>query len=135
MHDLAHEIAEAIETGHSELRVYEYVSDLIDPPAAWLSFPEVVYDLDAEDSYVANFRVHVAVSRASDRGAYKALTPYLRAGGIKASIETDPTLGGKADSVRVSRSSVAPLTIAGMDYLGATFEVEVYVALSEEGMS
>jgi hypothetical protein len=44
---------------------------------------------------------------------------------VKAAIEGDPTLGGKADTVRVLRAETAAMTVGGADYLAATFETEV----------
>lgn len=114
----------------SGLRVFDFAPDSISPPAAIVSLPDnVEYD-------VAMFRgadrltipVHVLVGKVSDRNARDRLGDYLAGTGatsVKTAIEADKTLGGAADSVRVESATVSVITIAGMEFLSATFIVDV----------
>jgi hypothetical protein len=118
--------------GVTGLRVYDYAADNAAPPAAIVSLPRTVeYDAVAgrgADRLV--IPVTVLVGRVSDRTARDQLGQYISGTGpssIKTAIKgVDPTLGGAAQTVRVTEATVDVVTIAAIDYLGASFDVEVY---------
>lgn len=118
--------------GVTGLRVYDYAADAANPPAAIVSLPETVeYDVVAgrgADRVV--IPVTVLVGKVSDRAARDNLSQYVAGTGaqsIKSAVEgTDPTLGGVCHSVRVTDARVDVVTIQAVDYLGASFNVEVY---------
>lgn len=118
--------------GVTGLRVYDYAPDVANPPAAVVALPdEVEYDLTggrAADR--ALIPVTVLVGRVSDRAARDQLAAYVSGTGaqsIKTAIEggTDSNLGGVAHTVRVGSARIEMVTVGGIEYLGASFDVEV----------
>lgn len=113
----------------SGLRTYDYPADAVAVPAAVVLFPELSYDdTMARGADRATFQVLVLVGKASDRSARDALALYLNGTGaksIKTVIEADRTLGGSAQTTRVTEARVETFTVGGADYLGARFTVEV----------
>ena len=112
------------------LRTFAFPPDSVSPPAAVVGFPETVaYDATmarGEDRIV--FPVYVLVGKVSDRTAAPRLCAYLDGSGatsVKTAIESDKTLGGAADSIRVTDADTSVMTVGGTDYLAATFSVEV----------
>lgn len=118
--------------GVTGLRVYDYAADAASPPAAIVALPEMVeYDSvagRAADRVV--IPVTVLVGKVSDRAARDQLAQYVSGTGaasVKTAIEGgDPPLGGAAHTVRVTTARIDVVTIQAVDYLGASFEVEVY---------
>jgi hypothetical protein len=100
-------------------RSFDYVPDAVAVPCAIVGYPDVAYDNDMSNTHTATFRVHLLVGRATDRTAYKNLTPHLAPSKVKAALELDGT-------IRVTAASVSPIAVAETDYIGATFTVEVF---------
>ena len=108
----------------SGLRVYDYASDRVSPPAAIVGWPETI---EFDQTYVrgadmATFPVAVIVGRVSDRASRDVLTAYVPL--VKAAL--DGTLGGAVASARVTSADINPITVAGVDYVAATFMLEAY---------
>lgn len=115
------------------LRVFDYPVEKFDPPAAVVGLPtEVPYDnTKARGQDRATFPVFVAVGGAFERAARDALAPYVAGAGassIKAALQADRTLGGACGTlqVRAARSDGSGITVNGVRYTGAVFEVEVW---------
>lgn len=112
------------------LRVYDYPPDAIAVPAAVVAFPDAVeYDRTyraGSDSAV--FTVHIVVGKMSDRASRDAVGAYVgRAGpSVKTTLEADPTLGGAIQTLRAERAQLVTMTVGGVEYLAASFDVEVY---------
>jgi hypothetical protein len=113
----------------SGLRVADYPSDAANPPQAIVSLPETVeYDTvmgRGADRVV--IPVTVLVGRVSDRAARDALALYVSGSGassVKSAVDGD--LGGIAHTARVTGATVNIVTIQAVDYLGASFDVEVF---------
>jgi hypothetical protein len=114
------------------LRVYDYAADAAAPPAAIVPLPETVeYDTVAgrgADRVV--IPVLILVGKVSDRAARDQLAQYVSGTGslsVKAAIEGgNSDLGGTAHTVRVTGARVDIVTIQAIDYLGASFDCEVY---------
>lgn len=111
------------------LRVADYPSDSANPPQAIVSLPETV-EYDAVMGRGADrvvIPVTVLVGRVSDRAARDLIAQYVSGTGpmsVKAAIDGD--LAGSAQTVRVSGATLNVVTIGAVDYLGASFDVEVY---------
>ncbi len=113
------------------LRAFDYMPEVIAPPTAIVQLPEGInYDLTfgrGADTY--DLRVLLLVAKGTDRAASANLAGYLNAAGptsVKAAVEADDTLGGLVDVANVKRArGVGSYTVAGVEYLGATFDVEV----------
>ena len=113
------------------LRVYDFPPDKIETPAGIVTFPEpLTYDSTmARGCDDADFVVWAIVSKVSDRNARDQLAAYMNGTGsksIKAAIEADVSLGGAAQSCRVSEATVSTISFNGTDsYIGARFLVNV----------
>lgn len=111
-------------------RVFDYPPDSVSPPAAIVGYP-TVWSYDAtyrRGRDTAVFPVTVVVGKVSDRASRDVLAPYVTGDGassVKVAIEADRTLGGAAGSCSVRGAEFATVTIAAVEYLAASFDVEV----------
>lgn len=113
------------------LRVYDYPPDVIAEPAGVIAYPESVdYDLTYRGGADrALFPIHVLTGKVSDRASRDRIGAYVARTGtasVKTTLEADPTLGGVVDSLRVESATFSTMAVAGLEYLAATFNVEVY---------
>jgi len=92
-------------------------------------YPDTIdFDLNANrgaDTFT--FIVYVLVGRADDRTAQNRLDGYVVGeSSVKAAIEADRTLGGAANTCRVTTMrNYQQVSIGETVYLGVEFEVEV----------
>lgn len=115
----------------STLSVYGYVPDFVEPPTAVVGVMETInYDASMQrgaDRY--EIPVFLYVSRVDAQDSQETLDGYLASSGatsVKAQIESDTTLNGEAQSVRVvSASNYGVYEINNVAYLGVEFIVEV----------
>jgi len=112
----------------SGLRTSATVPDAPRPPIAVVIPDRIEYDLNANrgaDRFF--FTVTLLASRADERTAQINLDKYLVGPqSIKTAIETDRTLGGRADTCRVtSMQNYAAVPVGEVTYLSAQFIVEV----------
>jgi hypothetical protein len=111
------------------LRVSTYPSERANPPQAIVSLPELV-EYDAVMGRGADrvvIPVTVLVGKVSDRAARAQLARYVSGEGaesIKAAV--DGELGGAAQTARVTGATINVITIEAIEYLGASFDVEIY---------
>ena len=116
----------------SGLRTAATVPDQINPPVAVVMPTSITYDLafarTGGDEY--EFSVMVIVGRVDERMAQNKLDAYCSGTGsqsIKAAIESERTLGGKAFDCRVtSLRNYTQVSVADVTYLAADFAVQVY---------
>lgn len=124
--DVMEEIGQVLD-GIDGLRVYPYPADMVTPPAAVLSYPEVTYDETMRrgmDRY--SHPLWILVGKVSDRGAKKVIAPYLDGAGsssIKATLEAHTWQS--CDSVRVQTAIPDVVTIAAVDYLAYQFTLDI----------
>jgi len=115
----------------STLSVYGYVPDMIEPPTAIIGVMDAIdYDASMQrgaDKY--EIPIYLYVSRVDAQDSQETLDGYLASAGatsVKAQVESDSSLNGEAQSVRVvSASNYGVYTINNIDYLGVEFIVEV----------
>ena len=115
----------------TSLSVYGFVPDSIEPPTAVVGVMEAIdYDASMQrgaDKY--DIPVYLYVSRVDAQDSQETLDGYLASSGassVKAQIESDSTLNGQAQSVRVaSASNYGVYNINNISYLGVEFIVEV----------
>jgi len=127
MQDLRDGLADRMSTV-SGLRTSATVPDNPRPPIAVVMPERIVYDLNARrgaDTFF--FTIILIVARADDRAAQDNLDKYLVGdGSIKQAVEGDRTLGGVANTCRVTEmTNYASLPIGEVLYLAAQFTVEV----------
>lgn len=116
------------------LRTAPTVPDNINPPIAVVMPNTITYDTAfarmGGDEY--EFLVMVIVGRVDERTAQNRLDAYCSGSGassVKAAIESDKTLGGKAFDCRVtSLRNYNQLTVGDSTYLSAEFVVQVFSA-------
>lgn len=114
------------------LRVYDYAADAAAPPAAIVSLPQTVeYDtVSGRGADRVVVPVLVLVGKVSDRAARDQIAQYVSGTGslsIKTAIEGNGSdLGAVAHTVRVTEARVDVVTIQGIDYVGASFDCEVF---------
>ena len=128
--DIRNGIGTALES-ISSLMVYKYVPDSIEPPTAIVGIVDNVnYDLtEARGADRYAIPVFLYVSRVDAQDSQETLDSYLASSGassVKTKIESDITLGGVAQSVRVVEAdNYGVYSINNIDYLGVEFTVEV----------
>ena len=110
------------------LRVYDFPSDHITPPAAVLAYPdEITYDATyARGMDRMTLPVLVMVGKANDRAARNNLVEYADGSGaksIKAVVEAGTYTA--FDTVRVVRVEFDVVRIAGVDYAAALFDLDI----------
>lgn len=115
----------------SGLRVSTYIPDDISPPVAVISAPTITYDTAFRDGlHTYDFTVTVIVGRTSERNAQARLDDYADPTGalsIKTALESDPTLGGAAQTLRVTRTNGNQVVQVGETiYAAVEFTVVVY---------
>jgi len=117
----------------SGLRTYATLPDAINPPV----FAVIEQDLDFQQTFGVGgltdtlFHPGVFVSRGDTPAGRTLLAGYIAPDGaasIRAALETDRTLGGTCKTLIVERvrGSGRLYEIAGVMYLGATFDVRVW---------
>jgi len=113
------------------LRTSAFVPDEPKPPIAVIFPDNISFDTAFNrglDTY--SFSVQVIVSKVSDRNAQSNLDGYCNPDGaqsVKAAIESDRTLGGLIQDLRVTEArDYRAATINENTYLTVTFVVTVY---------
>jgi len=115
----------------TSLSVYKYIPDMIEPPTAIVGVMQRInYDSTMQrgaDKY--EIPVFVYVSRVDAQDSQETLDGFLVSSGsssVKAQVESDTTLNGQAQSVRVVEArDYGVYNINNIDYLGVEFLIEV----------
>lgn len=122
------QIADQIDT-ITGLRVRGYPADSITPPSALVTYPET-YTYDATYGRgmdrIEELPVAVLVGKVADRSTRDRITQYVNGSGpasIKAVIESGTYTA--FHTVRVTGVTFDVVTIAAVDYLGATFTLDI----------
>ncbi|HEX5120360.1 MAG TPA: hypothetical protein VFW65_34695 [Pseudonocardiaceae bacterium] len=126
--DVMDELGTALETIDG-LKVFPYYADRLVPPAAVLAWPDpLAYDdTMVRGSDRVTLHLFVMVGRFDARTTRDRLSQYLDGSGdasVKAAVE-----GGTytaLDTVRVVQATVDSYTSAGVELLGADFELDIY---------
>lgn len=114
--------------GVSGLRAFAFVKGNVAPPVALVMLPETIeYDVTyARGADRITLDVVVAVGKADSRSAFDAISAYASGSGsssIKAAIEAGTYTS--LHTVRVTSATFDVITIGAVDYLGATFQVDI----------
>jgi hypothetical protein len=117
----------------SGLRSSAYIPDNPQPPVAVVMPGRITYDQAfgrGSDEY--SFTIMLIVGRVADRASQTTLDGYCESSGsrsVKAAIEGDRSLGGKALDCRVTEmTSQGSLAIGDVTYHTAEFSVTVIAA-------
>jgi len=121
------DLAAALET-IPKLRAHPYWADRITPPAAVVGWPDPLdYDATyARGADTAELPVIVLAGKVDARSARDTLARYADGSGeysVKAAIEAHNACS--YDTARVTRAEFGFSLVAGVEYLAATFYVEI----------
>jgi hypothetical protein len=114
----------------SGLRTSAELPDQPSPPIAVVQLNNVTYDQAFQGGLVLyNFTITVIVGRVAERVAQQRLNAFAStgAGGIKAALQSDRTLGGHAFDVKLQEmTNIGAITLGEQQYLAAEFAAIVY---------
>jgi hypothetical protein len=108
-------------------RAYEWPTESVNPPCAVVGYPttlefDTVFQRGGDRAVIP---VWILVGKVSDRTARDELSTLITgATGVKDALDGD--LGGACQTARVTDCTVETVAIAGVNYLSARFDVEVY---------
>lgn len=110
------------------LRVYAYPPDDVTPPAAVVAYPDTLtYDATyGRGTDRMSVPVVVLVGKVSDRASRDRLAVYADGSGersFKAALEVEDYT--TCDFVRVESAEFDVMRMAGVDYLAATFTLDI----------
>jgi hypothetical protein len=112
------------------MRVYELIPTPAIAPAAIVGQLDFTFDLNnARGLDQANLDVVVLVGRFSERAGQNDLDKYLAGSGaysIKAAIESDRTLGGACDTLRVTSAEAGTYLSGDIEFLSYRYRVTIY---------
>jgi len=125
--DVMSELADRLDTIEG-LRVFPYTANKVAPPAASVGLPdEYTYDAAyGRGADALTVPIVVVVGKLDARSSHLQLSRYADGSGersVKAAVEAGET--DAFDSARVTSVDFAVITIAAVDYLGATFTVDI----------
>lgn len=109
------------------LRVHKEPPSTVNPPAAVVVFPDIEFDgTYGRGMDTLSLPVVLVISKAVDRVSRKQVTPYVSGSGAK-SIKSVIESGTYTtfDVVRVANVEFAVATIGAVDYLTATFTLNI----------
>ena len=113
-----------------DLRIYDIIPDVIVPPCVVVGQLDFTFDLNnARGLDQANLDVFVVVQRFSERTGQNKLDKFLAGSGaysIKAAIESDRTLGGACDTLRVTSAESGTYQMGDIDYLSYRYRLTVW---------
>lgn len=113
------------------LRVIDHPTDSYNPPCAVIEPNRVDYHGAFSTGLVTyTFTVTVLVARTVDRLVLDRIDPYIAptgASSVKAVVESDQTLGGVVQAVKVgSAAQIVTYQTADASYFGGQIEVTIY---------
>jgi hypothetical protein len=115
------------------LRVYApngLPSSLNDLPAALIMLGPTDYNEAFDGDSAFNFRIVIVLAKQDQPSTLDKLLDYIETSGtysVKAAIEADRTLNGKADTCQLIRNTgLVPVEWGGITYLGTEFELKVW---------
>lgn len=115
-------------TGIEGLRVFPYWADRVTPPAAVIGWPDpLTYDTTARrGSDRMSMPISVLVGKVDARTSRDMMSRYADGAGlssVKVALEAEGYTA--CDSVRVQSCEFAVMTVAAVEYLSATFAVDI----------
>ena len=112
------------------LRVYDLVPDVIVPPCAIIGQLDLTFDLNnARGLDQASVDIFVLVQRFSERTGQDKLDLLLAgsgSGSIKTALESDRTLGGLVDTLRVISADSGTYTSGETSFLSYRYNLTIW---------
>ena len=114
----------------SRLRIYENIPDVVVPPCAVVGQLDFTFDIDnARGLDQASVDVYVIVQRLSERTGQDKLDNFLAGSGkgsIKTAIESDRSLGGLVDTLRVISAESGTYTSGEQSFLSYRYNLTIW---------
>ena len=114
----------------ARLRIYDTIPDVVVPPCAVVGQLDFTFDLDnARGLDQASVDVYVIVQRISERTGQDKLDNFLAGSGtgsIKTAIESDRSLGGLVDTLRVISAESGTYTSGDQSFLSYRYNVTIW---------
>ena len=114
----------------SRLRIYENIPDVIVPPCAVVGQLDFTFDVDnARGLDQASVDIYVIVQRISERTGQDKLDNFLAGSGkgsIKTAIESDRSLGGLVDTLRVISAESGTYTSGEQSFLSYRYNLTIW---------
>jgi hypothetical protein len=112
------------------MRVYDLIPSPAVAPAAVVGQLDFTFDLNnARGLDQANLDVVVLVQRFTERTGQNELDKYLAGSGdysIKAAIESDRTLGGACDTLRVTSAEAGTYVSGDLEFLSYRYRLTIW---------
>lgn len=113
------------------LRVADHLPEAVNPPMAVVGLQQVTYHRAMRGGLSTwLYLVTVIAGRMGQRSSQLTIDTWISydgAGSVRAAIEADPTLGGKADSLIVEDMvAIRPLILGDETYISCEFNVNVH---------
>ena len=112
------------------MRVYDRIPDVVVPPCAVVGQLDFTFDIDnARGLDQASVDVFVIVQRISERAGQEKLDQLLAGTGnksIKTAIESDRSLGGLVNTLRVITAESGTYTTGDQEFLSYRYNVTLW---------
>ena len=114
----------------TNMRVYDTIPDIVTPPCAVVGQLDFTFDIDNQRGLdQASVDVFVIVQRISERTGQDKLDNFLAGSGngsIKTAIESDRSLGGLVDTLRVITAESGTYTSGDQSFLSYRYNVTIW---------
>ena len=114
----------------SRLRIYDTIPDIVTPPCTVVGQLDFTFDIDnARGLDQASVDVYVIVQRLSERTGQDKLDNFLAGSGnksIKTAIESDRTLGGLVDTLRVLSAESGTYNSGDQSFLSYRYNLTIW---------
>jgi len=114
----------------TNLRVYDLIPDVIVPPCAVVGQLDFTFDIDnARGLDQASVDIFVIVQRISERSGQDKLDNFLAGSGtgsIKTAIESDRTLGGLVNTLRVISADSGTYTSGEQSFISYRYNLTIW---------
>ena len=114
----------------TNLRVYDLIPDVIVPPCAVVGQLDFTFDIDnARGLDQASVDIYVIVQRISERTGQDKLDLLLAGSGngsIKTALESDRSLGGLVDTLRVITAESGTYTTGDQSFLSYRYNLTIW---------
>jgi hypothetical protein len=114
----------------TNMRVYDTIPDIVTPPCAVVGQLDFTFDIDNQRGLdQASVDIYVIVQRISERTGQDKLDTFLAGSGngsIKTAIESDRTLGGLVDTLRVISAESGTYTSGDQSFLSYRYNVTIW---------
>ena len=114
----------------TNMRVYDTIPDIVTPPCAVVGQLDFTFDIDNMRGLdQASVDVYVIVQRISERTGQDKLDNFLAGSGngsIKTAIESDRSLGGLVDTLRVITAESGTYTSGDQSFLSYRYNVTIW---------